>query len=66
MSWRRFRVLFNGVFNFNENATETYESGKGLLARTVDWGSADHPDLPDDLLTQFPGNKIYTGPEIDG
>ncbi len=67
LSWRRFRVLFDGVFTWPEEDEEDPESlgpATGAIAKTVDWSKAK--DAPD-LLGQFRGTQIEVGKgTIDG
>jgi hypothetical protein len=62
MSWRRFKVLFKGVFNWKED--EELPSGQGVIASTVDWESAreNRPPVPG-LLEGFQGTQLRVGKE---
>jgi len=61
MSWRRFRILFEGIFTWNdEPISETYEPGAGSLAKTVDWGGAEHKRVPD-ILGGIQTTQLFVG-----
>ncbi len=64
MSWRRFRVLFEGAFNWSDA-----EEKVGSIASTVDWDSGVQKPVKD-LFSQFttevlPTNKPGTKEPVD-
>jgi len=66
MSWRRFRVLFNGIFNWNEDS-DVETIGQGKIANTVDWKGAQKARESDSsLITQFRGTPLDVGQGSDG
>ena len=65
MSWRRFRVLFNGIFHWNDPEEET--TGQGKIANTVDWkGAQKARESESSLITQFRGTQLDVGQGSDG
>lgn len=65
MSWRRFRVLFNGIFNWNDPEEE--EAGQGQIASTVDWKGAQRDrESESPLITEFRGTQLDVGQGTDG
>ncbi len=71
LSWRRFRVLFNGVFTRSEDPDAPDPDAPEPLAPntlydTVDWDSPKEIVGPN-IMEQFKGSQIHVGKEtLDG
>lgn len=65
MPWRRFRVLFKGVFSWAGDGDDDGDDGpgQGKLSASVDWSSAKEitADSVPSLIEQFQGKRVYTG-----
>jgi len=67
MTWRRFKVLFNGVFTWPEASdAESDPDGPEPLAsneiyKTVDWSKSEQ--IGPNLLEQFRGTHLPVGKE---
>ncbi len=62
MPWRRFRVLFGGIFSWKDDDEELGDDrGLGKISSTMDWGAKKDEASAPDLLSTFTGKQLHVG-----